>query len=136
MNTKPKNDANETNEFDSFIDAFVDDLIATPDEKILEGLDPAAVQAKGLGLLQAAKVRVSRSRLAAAKAGYAELRSKPAMAPQNVSAAEARGFLDQARNDPRFTMAARNLGELSDDEAIALYTKLKSIEASTHGDDE
>ncbi|SDI59567.1 hypothetical protein [Variovorax sp. OV700] len=129
MNTKP------TNEFDNFIDTFVDELIATPDDQILEGLDPAAVQAKGLGLLQAAKTNASRSRLAAAKAGYAALKSKPAMAPQNVSAEEARRFLAQAANDSRFTLAARNLGELSDDEAIALYTKLKSIESSRDGDD-
>ncbi|MGJ7571810.1 hypothetical protein ACSFBX_14860 [Variovorax sp. RB2P76] len=128
MNTKP------TNEFDNFIDAFVDELIATADDQILEGLDPAAVQAKGLGLLQAAKANASRSRLAAAKAGYAALKSKPAMAPQNVSAEDARRFLAQAVNDSRFTLAARNLGELSDDEAIALYTKLKSIESSRDGD--
>lgn len=129
MNTKP------TNEFDNFIDAFVDELIATPDDQILEGLDPSAVQAKGLGLLQAAKTNVSRSRLAAAKAGYAAMKSKSAIAPQNVSAEEARRFLAQATNDSRFTLAARNLGELSDDEAIALYTKLKSIESSGNGDD-
>lgn len=129
MNTKP------TNEFDNFIDALVDELIATPDEQILGGLDPAAVRAKGLGLLQAAKAKAGRSRLAAAKAGYAALKSKPAMAPQNVSTEEARRFLAKASNDSRFTLAARNLGELSDDEAIALYTKLKSIESSRDGDD-
>lgn len=129
MSTKP------TNEFHEFIDALVDELIATPDEKILEGHDPAAVQAKGLELLRIAKTKASRSRLAAAKAGYAALKSKPALAPQDVSAEEARRFLAQAANDSRFTLAARNLGELSDDEAIALYTKLKSIEASRDGDD-
>lgn len=128
MNTKL------TNEFDQFIDAFVDELIATPDEQILEGLDPATVHAKGLGLLQAAKTSASRSRLAAAKAGYAVLKSKPTMTLQDVSAEEARRFLAQAANDSRFTLAARNLGELSDDEAIALYTKLKSIESSWDGD--
>lgn len=129
MNTKP------TNEFDNFIDAFVDELIATPDDQILDGLDPAAVQAKGLGLLQAAKINASRSRLAAAKAGYAALKSKPAIVLQSVSPEEARRFLAQAANDSRFTLAARNLGELSDDEAIALYKKLKSIESSRDGDD-
>lgn len=129
MNTKP------TNEFDNFIDAFVDELIATPDDQILDGLDPAAVHAKGLGLLQAAKINASRSRLAAAKAGYAALKSKPAIVLQSVSPEEARRFLAQAANDSRFTLAARNLGELSDDEAIALYKKLKSIESSRDGDD-
>lgn len=129
MNTKP------TNEFDNFIDTFVDELIATPDDQILEGLDPTAVQAKGLALLRAAKNSVSRSRLAAAKAGYAASKSKPAPEIQDVSAEEARRFLAQAANDNRFTLAARNLGELSDDEAIALYTKIKSIVSSKDGDD-
>ncbi len=129
MNTK------QTNEFNNFMDAFVDELIATPDDKILEGLDPTAVRNKGLSLLEAAKTKARRSRLAAAKAGYAALKSKPAMASQSVSAEEARRFLAQAANDRRFTLAARNLGELSNEEAIALYTKLKSIESSIEGDD-
>lgn len=128
MNTKP------TNEFDNFIDAFVDELIATPDDHVLDGRDPTAVQAKGLDLLRAAKQSVSKSRLAAAKAGYAALKSTPAPVPQTVSAEEARSFLAQAANDNRFTLAARNLGELPDDEAIALYTKIKSLVSREEGD--
>ena len=128
MNTKP------TNEFDNFIDALVDELIATPDDDVLDHRDPAAVQANGLRLLQAAKGKVGRSRLAAAKSGYSALRMRPETAPQNVSPEQARRFIAQAANDGRFTMAARNLGELSDDEAIALYTKLKSVESTGDGD--
>lgn len=128
MNTKP------TNEFDNFIDAFVEELIETPDDQVLDGHDPAGVQAKGLDLLRAAKRSVSKSRLAAAKAGYAALKSTPAPVPQTVSADEARSFLAQAANDNRFTLAARNLGELPDDEAIALYTKIKSIVSRDEGD--
>lgn len=129
MTTKP------TNEFHTFIDALVDELIATPDEQILEGHDPAAVHAKGLGLLQAAKTKTSRSRLAAAKTGYAALKSKPTVVPQGISADEARRFLAQAANDPQVTLAARNLGELSDEEAMALYSKFKSIESPKDGDE-
>lgn len=128
MNTK------QTNEFDNFVDALVDELIATPDDQVLEGLDPAAVQANGLRLLQAAKAKVSRSRLAAAKAGYSAMKAKPATAPMNVSPEEARRFIAQAANDGRFTMAARNLGELSDEEAISLYTKLRTVESAGDGD--
>ncbi len=128
MTTKP------TNEFHTFIDALVDELIATPDEQILEGHDPAAVQSKGLELLQAAKAKAGRSRLAAAKAGYAASKSRPTLAAPSVSADEARRFLAEAANDPQITLAARNLGELSDEEAIALYSKLKSIESPKDGD--
>ena len=48
-----------TNEFSNFIDALVDELIAMPDEQVLEGIDPAAIQAGGLRLLQAAKSEVN-----------------------------------------------------------------------------
>lgn len=129
MNTK------SSNEFDNFIDTFVSELIETPDDQILEGLNPETVQAKGLELLKAAKAQASRSRLAAAKAGYAALKAKPYATLQNVSAEEARLFLEKASNDSRFTLAARNLGELSDTEAIALYTQLKSLEESTRDGD-
>ncbi|ETF03014.1 hypothetical protein W822_09325 [Advenella kashmirensis W13003] len=94
------------------------------------------MQAKGLHLLKAAKAQANRSRLAAAQAGYAALKSKTTATLRDVSAEEARLFLEKASNDRRFTLAARNLGELSDTEAIALYTQLKSLLESTRdGDD-
>lgn len=125
--TKPKN------EFDTFIDALTDELIATPDEHLLEGHDPAAVQANGLRLLQSAKAAAGRSRMAAARAGYANLKSRPHTDAPVVSAAEARRFIAQASNDVRFTLAARNLGDLSDDEVIKLYAKLRSLQPGDDG---
>lgn len=120
--------AQQPNEFDELIDSFLQELIATPDDQVLDGLDASAVQANGLQLLKNAKNQVSRSRLAAAKAGYAAAKERPEAMLANVSPAEARQFIAQAANDGRFTMAARNLGELSDEEAIALYSKIKSLE--------
>ncbi len=127
MMTKP------TNEFENFIDALVDELIAMPDDQVLEGLDPAAVQADGLRLLQAAKAEAGRSRLAAAKAGFAALKERPAIVAAEVSAEEARRFIIQATNDGRYTLAARSLGELSDDEVLQLYRKLKALESDADG---
>ncbi|WGG51433.1 MULTISPECIES: hypothetical protein [Rugamonas] len=60
-----------TNEFDSFIDTVVDELLAMSDDQVLEGIDPAVMQAEGLRLLQAAKVQVERARPAVAKVGNA-----------------------------------------------------------------
>lgn len=121
------------NEFITFIDTLVDELIETSDEQVLEGLNPAAIQAEGLRLLNAAKAEAGRSRLAAAKAGYAALKTRPALAAVAVSVEEARRFLAEARNDERFTLAARNLGELSDDEVLDLYRKLKALQSSQDG---
>ncbi|MEZ2739709.1 hypothetical protein [Comamonas jiangduensis] len=124
----------QTNEYDDFIDAFVDEMIATPDEQILEGLDAHAVQTNALQLLNRAKSQASRSRLAAAKAGYTAARARSAATPINVSALDARKFIALAANDGRFTLAARNLSELSDDEVVALYSRLKSLETDCDGE--
>jgi hypothetical protein len=127
MTTKP------TNEFENFIDALVDELIAMPDDQVLEGLDPASVQADGLRLLQAAKAEAGRARLTAAKAGFAAQKGRPATGVAEVSPEDARRFIAQATNDGRYTLAARSLGELSDDEVLNLYRKLKALESGTDG---
>ncbi|WP_332855194.1 hypothetical protein [Duganella sp. S19_KUP01_CR8] len=101
-----------TGDFESFTNTLVDELIATPDEHILEGCDPAAIQAKGVHLLQAAKAQAGRTRLA----------------PTSVTPEEARRFIARTTNDGRYTLAARSPGDMSDEEALKLYKKLKSLE--------
>jgi hypothetical protein len=125
MMTKPKNP------FDNFTDALVDELIAMADDQVLDGLDPAAVQAEGLEVLKAAKVEAGRRRLAAAKAGVAVSKVlRAAVGEPSVSVAEARRYLSQAANDSRYTLAARSLGDLSDDEVLRLYAQMKTLEAA------
>jgi hypothetical protein len=124
MKTKP------TNEFDNFLDALVAELIATPDEQVLEGLDPAAVQAASLQRLKAAKAEAGRRRMAAAKAGVAASQGKEATRVEpEVSAEEARRSIAQAANDRRYTLAARSVTDLSDEEALRLYRQMKALEA-------
>lgn len=127
MTTKP------TNEHEKFIDALVDELAGMPDEKVLEGVDPAAVQANGLRLLQAAKAQASKTRLAAAKAGVASAKERAAASVPDVSVDEARRFIARASNDPRYTLAARSLGELPDEEVLKLYRLMKGLEGETDG---
>ena len=121
------------NEFKTFIDTLVDELIEMSDEQVLEGLSPATVQADALRLLNAAKAEAGRSRLAAAKAGYAASKPRPTLVAVTVSVEEARRFLAEARNDERFTLAARNLGELSDEEVLDFYRQLKALQSSQNG---
>lgn len=121
------------NEFQTFIDTLVDELIEMSDEQILEGEDSAAVQAKGLKLLNAAKAEAGRARLAAAKAGYVASKERPALAAVEVSVEEARRFLSKVINDERYTLAARKLGELTDSEVLAFYSKLKTLQSDTDG---
>lgn len=123
----------ETDEFENFIDTLVDELIAMPDDQVLDGLAPAAVQAEGLRLLQAAKVQAGRARLAAAKAGVSAMKAQPVRAVASVTPDEARQFIARAANDGRYTLAARSLGDIPDDEALKLYNKLKSLELDSDG---
>lgn len=124
MTTKP------TNEFDNFLDALVAELIATPDEQVLEGLDSAVVQAAGLQRLKAAKAEAGQRRMAAAKAGVAASQGKDATRVEpEVSAEEARRYIAQAANDRRYTLAARSVTDLSDEEAQRLYQQMKALEA-------
>ena len=77
-----------------------------------------------------------RRRLAAAKSGVAALRSKPTTSKVpvlNVSVAEARQFIAQAQNDSRYTLAARKLGEMPDEEVLRLYLQMKRLEDTGNG---
>jgi len=123
--TKPMKSADE---FQTFLDSFVAELIAMPDDQILDAKNPEEVRARGLRLLEAAKKEAGRRRMAAAKAQLQARKGQPAAQDsEKLDIAQARQFLMQAQNDPRFTLAARKLGELSDEEIIRLYRQVKSL---------
>lgn len=135
--TKPTKPMKPTSEFDNFMDALVDELIAMPDDEVLEGQDPETVRAHGLKLLQAAKGQAGRRRLAAAKQGAAALKQRGANSDESrVDVVQARHYLSQVANNPRYTLAARGLEELSDEEVLSLYRQVKSLEASDEADGE
>lgn len=129
MMTKP------VDPFDRFMDVLVDELISMPDADVLEGLDPEAVRADGLRMLQAAQAEAGRRRLAAAKRGVASLRNQSPVEVQ-ISVEDARLYLARASNDPLFTMAARNLDELSDEEILRLYSQAKALRGREEEDSE
>ena len=120
------------------LDALLAELMAMSDEQVLDGEGPAAVQARGLAQLSSAKQAAARRRLAGAKAGLAMARADTrAAGDKPVSAAQAKAFLREAANAGRYTMAARQLDELSDQAALALYSKFVrlGVTASGEGDD-
>jgi hypothetical protein len=122
----------------ALLDALLAELRGMSDEQVLDGEGPAAVQARGLTLLSAAKQEAARRRLAAAKAGLAGARSlSRTTGSGSVSAADAKAFLREAANTGRYTMAARQLDELSDQAALALYDKFVrlGVVAPGAGDD-
>lgn len=121
---------------DKFLDALTDELISMPDDQVLEGADAKAIQASGLSLLNSAKAAAGRRRMAVAKARVAGLRTAPTPAPVVVSAADARKYLAAASNDSRYTLAARNLNEMSDDDILRLYAQMKLLEAQAGGQED
>ena len=122
MTTKP------SNPIDNFVDSLVDELIAMPDEHVLEGLDSTAIQSDGNRLLKAAKEEAGRRRLAKAKAGVNAIKDRGSIdIPENISIDDARHYLAQASNDRQFTLAARNLGEMSDEDVLRLYRQILAL---------
>lgn len=116
-------------EFDQFIDALVDELIAMPDSEVMEGTDGDAVQADGMRLLDAARRRAAQARGDAAQAGMPRAGAHTEAVIASVTPEEARQFLARAWSDGRYTLAARSVGDMTDEETLSLYTKLRCLEA-------
>lgn len=116
------------------LDALLAELMGMSDEQVLDGEVPAVVQARGLALLSAAKQAAAKRRLVGAKAGLAMARADTrAASDKPVSVAQAKAFLREAANAGRYTMAARQLDELSDQAALALYSKFVRLDAMPPG---
>lgn len=85
-------------------------------------------------ILARAKAEAGSRRLLAAKAAVAARAEaeKPAV---DIDIAAARRFLADAANDPQFTLAARDLGELPDEEIIRLYLQAIELKARKENGD-
>jgi hypothetical protein len=114
--------------YDVFLDSYLHELMATPDSEILEGTSEAAERVIGLKILDKARTGAGKRRMDSAKAGLAQsvVHINSAKAP--ASAAAARAYLAERYGDKYLTLAARNLGELSDDDILSLYSKLLYLE--------
>src|SRR5687768_2097811 len=101
---------------DDLLDVFLEELLSMTDQEALDGEDPAAVQARGLAILSRAKQEVARNRLASAKSGLTIAKAQQhRSANEGMSGAEAKAFLREAANSGKYTLAARQLEEMSDD---------------------
>lgn len=120
-------------EFDVLLDSYLGELMEMSDEEVLDGDDPVSIKALGLQLLDAAKAEAGRRRLLVAKNKLAGRKSMSDKAPIPViSAQEAKAYIRRASNDPRFTLAARGLDEMSDEDALRLYEQLQRLERASN----
>lgn len=115
--------------FDMLLESCLVELMSMSDTDVLDGADPAVTQAAGLRMLDAANAEAGRRRLATAKAELVRQKgAKPSTTVPSVTPEEARAFLRKASNDSRFTLAARGLDEMSDEDALRLYQKAKQVQ--------
>lgn len=113
------------------LDTYLAELLEMTDEQMLEGQDSAAIRAEGLRLLDASKAAAGRRRLEAARQRLqAQNVGLERGAIGHITAEQARAALRQAaaNNDGRYTLAARQLDEMADDDVIRAYLQLKHLE--------
>lgn len=118
------------------MDAYLAELLEMTDEQVLEGKDPAVAQATGVQLLDAAKAEAGRRRLAAARVklqAQKDARTADPAPTIQITADEARAALRRAAaaNDGRFTLAARQLDEMADEDVVRAYLQLQQLERAS-----
>lgn len=119
----------------AFLEAQFRDLVATPDSEVLAGTTEEEARAFGLALVRSAKAAVAKRRFTAAKAalaGGAEVEGPDKSA--TVTVAQARAFISAAANDSRFTLAARQLDEMSDEDILRLYATMQQVLSDAKGE--
>jgi hypothetical protein len=129
MTSAPKQPSDH---LDKLIDRMFDELEALPDSEVLEGEAAEVVKKRALGRLERARKVAGANRLAAARA--AVQRPMDIIVP-NVSLEEARAYIGRAANDARYTLAARQLGEMPPDEVMRIYSELVSLEQKSERDE-
>lgn len=117
----------KSDELAMFLNTQLAELLEMPDREILEGVDSDALKSENLALISAAKSEAGRRRMKAAKAGIVASKAFAVAPAPQVSLADARAFLESAMNDSRYTLAARSLGEMSDDDILMLYKQLHQL---------
>ena len=110
--------------------AYWKELKSMSDSDIMEGVDLPKFGTDRIQLMASVKAEAGRHRLAAAKAELGDSQSAPVRVQPSVPITEARAFLREAANDPRVTMAARALDEMSDELVLRTYARVKALLAT------
>lgn len=119
------------NEWSVFLDSELEELLNTPAADLLEGKDVNALRSEKLSLLSAARAEAGRRRLAAAKAGVALNAAAQDTKAEAIDVHKARAFVQAAMNDPRYTLAARKLNEISDEDVLRMYQQLQQLQSDS-----
>jgi hypothetical protein len=108
--------------------AHFEELRNMSDADILEGVDIPKLGSDRIQMMASVKAEAGRRRLAAAKTELTKSKGIETPDGNSVSLTEMRAFLkDVASNDPRFTMAARALEEMTDNVVLHTYARIKAL---------
>jgi hypothetical protein len=115
---------------EKFLNGLVEELQTMSDTDALEGENAEALVKLGERLLKSAREAAGKARMAEAKhklSVVSTLRS----ADDPPTVAEARNYLASRTN---FTLAARGMNDLTDEDVFDLFDQAKSLEKAADGD--
>lgn len=124
-----------TTDLNNFFESYFHELRAMADGDVLDGEAVQTVKARALERLRAAKAEAGRRRLATARANMRDTAPSRAAGGDNVTPAAARAYVAKAANDARYTMAARKLDEMTDEDVLRLYRQLRRLDSDSEADD-
>ena len=112
-------------QLEQLLDAWFEELQRMPAQEVLAGESPVAVRARADARLARATQEAGRRRLVAARANAAADRAR---SPITVSIEEARAYIARIIQDTNYTLAARQLEEMPEEEILLLYDQLRELE--------
>ncbi len=122
-------------DLNNFFESYFHELRAMSDDDVLDGEAAQTVKARALERLKAAKAEAGRRRLAIARENMRDTAPHRAESGEDVTPAAARAYVARAANDARYTMAARKLDEMTDEDVLRLYRQLRMLESDSEADD-
>ena len=112
-------------QLDQVLDAWFEELQKMPAGEVLAGESPDAVRARADARLARATLEAGRRRMVAARAQAAVDRTR---SPITASIEEARAYIARIIQNANYTLAARQLEEMPDEEILRLYDQLRELE--------
>ena len=116
---------------DEFMRTLAHELSDMPDSLVMDGEDANQLLRTGASLLVSVTAEAGRRRLARAREKLAVVKDvQPSDAPA-VSANDARARLRELSNSNVFTLAARELSDISDEDVLRLYQQVRDLMSDT-----
>lgn len=115
-------------QLNQLFEAFFQELQDMPDQEVLTAEPVSAIRNRALTRIERAAGEAGRRRMAAARTAAASVVSSTIR--REVSVHDALTYIKRVVNDPHYTLAARKLDEMSEEEVFLLYEQIRALEAN------